>query len=83
MLNIVPNNPHNNSGIQYTINAKTKTFNILKAFILNLLLEILKIDNTSDIDNGPSNDIATTDISEDPFKDFGDEVALSDDDLPF
>ena len=25
---------------------------------------------------------ATTDISEDPFKDFGDEVALSDDDLP-
>ena len=39
--------------------------------------------NTSDIDNGPSNDIATTDISDDPFKDFGDEVALSDDDLPF
>lgn len=33
--------------------------------------------------NGASNDIATTDISEDPFKDFGSEVALSDDDLPF
>ncbi len=32
---------------------------------------------------GASNDIATTDISEDPFKDFGNEVALSDDDLPF
>ncbi len=32
---------------------------------------------------GPENDIATTDISEDPFKDFGSEVALSDDDLPF
>jgi len=32
---------------------------------------------------GTSNDIATTDISEDPFKDFGNEVALSDDDLPF
>ena len=31
----------------------------------------------------PSSDIATTDITEDPFKDFGDEVALSDDDLPF
>lgn len=31
---------------------------------------------------GESN-IATTDISEDPFKDFGEEVALSDDDLPF
>ena len=28
-------------------------------------------------------DGATTDISEDPFKDFGEEVALSDDDLPF
>lgn len=29
--------------------------------------------------SGPS----TTDISEDPFKDFGEEVVLSDDDLPF
>ena len=37
----------------------------------------------NDFDNGSSNDIATTDISEDPFKDFGNEVALSDDDLPF
>lgn len=27
--------------------------------------------------------VATTDVSEDPFKDFGDEVVLSDDDLPF
>ena len=36
-----------------------------------------------EIDNGSSSDIATTDISEDPFKDFGEEVALSDDDLPF
>lgn len=26
---------------------------------------------------------ATTDISEDPFKDFGEEITLSDDDLPF
>ena len=25
----------------------------------------------------------TTDVSEDPFKDFGDEIAFSDDDLPF
>ncbi len=32
---------------------------------------------------GAGSDIATTDISEDPFKDFGSEVALSDDDLPF
>ncbi len=28
-------------------------------------------------------DIVTTDISEDPFKDFGEEISLSDDDLPF
>lgn len=28
-------------------------------------------------------DIETTDISEDPFKDFGQEVVLSEDDLPF
>ena len=27
--------------------------------------------------------IPTTDISEDPFKDFGEEITLSDDDLPF
>ena len=32
---------------------------------------------------GGSSSIDTTDISEDPFKDFGEEVALSDDDLPF
>ncbi len=30
-----------------------------------------------------SDPITTTDLSEDPFKDFGDEIALSDDDLPF
>lgn len=32
---------------------------------------------------GSNPDIETTDVSEDPFKDFGEEVALSDDDLPF
>ena len=32
---------------------------------------------------GGSSSVDTTDISEDPFKDFGEEVALSDDDLPF
>ena len=30
-----------------------------------------------------SQSIPTTDVSEDPFKDFGEEIALSDDDLPF
>ena len=30
-----------------------------------------------------TSDIATTDISEDPFKDFGEEVILTEDDLPF
>lgn len=39
--------------------------------------------DTPSNDNGGSSDIQTTDISEDPFKDFGEEVALSDDDLPF
>lgn len=34
-------------------------------------------------DNYQSNDIETTDVSEDPFKDFGEEIALSEDDLPF
>ncbi len=29
------------------------------------------------------NSVPTTDISEDPFKDFGEEITLSDDDLPF
>lgn len=33
--------------------------------------------------NNVSTDITTTDISEDPFKDFGQEVVLSEDDLPF
>ena len=33
--------------------------------------------------NVDNSDIVTTDITEDPFKDFGSEVQLSDDDLPF
>jgi len=42
--------------------------------------------NTPESSNYAGNasaDVATTDITEDPFKDFGNEVALSDDDLPF
>ncbi len=43
-----------------------------------------RTDGASDSNfGGESSNIATTDITEDPFKDFGDEVALSDDDLPF
>ena len=34
-------------------------------------------------ENVNSNPIETSDITEDPFKDFGSEVVLSDDDLPF
>lgn len=30
-----------------------------------------------------NNEVPTSDINEDPFKDFGSEVVLSDDDLPF
>ena len=33
--------------------------------------------------NEGASDIETTDVTEDPFKDFGDEIALSEDDLPF
>ena len=39
--------------------------------------------NQSDDFNQVSHDITTTDVSEDPFKDFGQEVVLSEDDLPF
>ena len=38
---------------------------------------------SSTIPNEPSEVMETADLSEDPFKDFGDEIALSDDDLPF
>ncbi|MBR1413098.1 MAG: single-stranded DNA-binding protein [Bacilli bacterium] len=38
--------------------------------------------NTNDFGN-MNQDIVTTDVSEDPFKDFGEEISLSDDDLPF
>jgi hypothetical protein len=31
----------------------------------------------------PNNDIETTDVTEDPYKDFGEEVNISSDDLPF
>lgn len=52
-------------------------------------------DNMSSNNYAPSNydnnystpvdvpNVPTTDISEDPFKDFGEEITLSDDDLPF
>lgn len=36
-----------------------------------------------DVPNTNNGSVETTDISEDPFKDFGSEVVLSDDDLPF
>ncbi len=34
-------------------------------------------------DNYATNETPTANIGEDPFKDFGEEIALSDDDLPF
>lgn len=39
--------------------------------------------NDVPVDNFNSGNVPTTDISEDPFKDFGEEITLSDDDLPF
>lgn len=40
------------------------------------------ISDNNFVGDSATSDIATTDISEDPYKDFG-EVAISDDDLPF
>lgn len=46
-----------------------------------------KNDGTSNTYNtqgiSQNNEVPTSDINEDPFKDFGSEVVLSDDDLPF
>jgi len=43
-----------------------------------------KSQGSGNVDFGNSSQhIETTDITEDPFKDFGEEIALSDDDLPF
>ncbi len=39
--------------------------------------------NDAPVDNYNPASMPTTDIAEDPFKDFGDEITLSDDDLPF
>ena len=41
------------------------------------------MDNSYAYSPEPSNNIETTDITEDPYKDFGEEITLSSDDLPF
>ncbi len=41
------------------------------------------VDNSMAYSPEPNNNIETTDITEDPYKDFGEEVTLSSDDLPF
>ena len=41
------------------------------------------VDQTPSYEPQVTNDMPTTDISEDPFKDFGEEISLTDDDLPF
>ena len=40
-------------------------------------------DSMPDYSTGDQQPMPTTDITDDPFKDFGSEVVLSDDDLPF
>lgn len=40
-------------------------------------------DTSSNENNVSGEDMAMTDVSKDPFEDFGEEIALSDDDLPF
>src|SRR5574344_1091018 len=39
--------------------------------------------NPSPYDFQPDVDVSTTDVKEDPFKDFGEEIKIEDDDLPF
>lgn len=41
------------------------------------------VDETPDYNEVSQQAMPTTDITDDPFKDFGSEVVLSDDDLPF
>lgn len=41
------------------------------------------VDNSFAYSPDASANVETTDVSEDPYKDFGDEVTLSSDDLPF
>ena len=40
-------------------------------------------DNTTPYDFAPSNSQTTTDVSNDPFADFGSSIEISDDELPF
>ena len=39
--------------------------------------------SSSPYDFQPDIDVSTTDVKEDPFKDFGEEIKIEDDDLPF
>ena len=39
--------------------------------------------NPNPYDFQPDMDVQTTDLKEDPFKDFGEEIKIEDDDLPF
>ncbi len=45
--------------------------------------EATPVDNSTAYNPAPSNNVETTDLSEDPYKDFGEEFTLSSDDLPF
>lgn len=65
-----------------------------KRYTTDIICDNCTFLGTKNIDNGytsQSNNnynetipsMPTSDISEDPFKDFGEEIALSDDDLPF
>ena len=40
-------------------------------------------DNVNPYDFSNEVDVATTDVANDPFKDFGEEIKIEDDDLPF
>ena len=62
-------NNANNSGTSYSNNYNNNYNN--------------SSDYSNNNDYSPLNNIETTDVTEDPYKDFGEEINISSDDLPF
>jgi len=81
-------------GTQVAVEGRIQTRNYdaqdgTKRYVTEIIADNVTFLSTKSQNSGPSNfgsasnHIETTDITEDPFKDFGEEIALSDDDLPF
>ena len=84
-----------NKGSQVAVEGRIQTRNYdaqdgTKRYVTEVIADNVtflggKAQGSGNFDSGGSSSqhIETTDITEDPFKDFGEEIALSDDDLPF